>query len=95
MTKSTVKLGWQYALSPSSKLYKERHSLQTEFHFLSTSETVNLVTQSHHRFYEHGEKAGKILAHHFRESTPRLITEICTSSEQSTINQQEMNYEFK
>lgn len=37
--------------------------LQSEFNLLTTSETTNLMTQANQRFYKHGEKAGKFLAH--------------------------------
>lgn len=54
------------------------------------------MTQARHRFQEQGDKAGKVLAHHIRESAAsRLITEIHTSSGLLTVNQQEMNDEFK
>jgi len=86
----------QYAISPSSDLYRERLSLQTEFNILSTSETTNLMTRARHRFYEHGDKAGKVLARQVRESAAsRLITEIRTCSGLVTVNQQEINEEFK
>lgn len=48
----------QYAMTPDPGLLTKRISVQTEFNLLSSTETVKLIRQTKHRFYEHGEKSG-------------------------------------
>lgn len=87
-------LDHQYATGPD--LLSKRISLQTEFNLLSTSDAINLITQSQHKFYEHREKPGRMLAHQIRASIgTRLISEIRTDSGNLTTEQMEINKEFK
>lgn len=89
-------LDHQYATGPDPDLLSKRISLQTEFNLLSTSDAVNLITQSQHKFYEHREKPGRMLAHQIRASIgTRLISEIRTDSGNLTTEQMEINEEFK
>ncbi len=67
----------QYAADPNKDLYKERLRLQTEFDLLTTNNAEALLLKSRQRFFEMGDKAGKLLAHQARASaTSRLITGI-------------------
>lgn len=70
--------------------------LQTEFNLLSTAQTTKLINRSRHKYYEHGQKIGRQLAHQIRISeASRHITEICTGSGNTTKDQSEINQEFK
>lgn len=57
----------EYSHSPSPDLVKKRMSLQTEFNTLSTQQAEYLISKSRHGYYEHGEKAGRLLAHQLRQ----------------------------
>lgn len=86
----------EYASFPSPELYKKRLSLQSEFQLLSTSETTNRLRRAKATYYEHGERAGKLLARQIKETTAsRLITEIRKDTGQSTFDPQEINHIFK
>lgn len=50
-----------YALSPTPELYKEKILLKTEYDNLSIKQMEQLFFKSKQTFYEHGEKAGKLL----------------------------------
>lgn len=50
----------QYAIYPSPDLHKRKLSLQTELNLIYSAETTKLLTQAKHKFYEHGEKDGRI-----------------------------------
>lgn len=54
---------------PSADIMKKRMSLQVEFDLLSTRQAEYLISKSRHGCYEHGEKAGRILAHQLRQRT--------------------------
>ena len=96
LTDRILEIDSQYAESPSPELYREKVSAQAKFNLLTTTETTNLITRSRHRYYEHGDKAGKILALQIKESAAsRLIPEIRTNSGQKTIDQQVINDVFK
>lgn len=57
----------EYSHFPSPDLVKKRMSLQTEFNTLSTQQAEYLISKSRHGYYEHGEKAGRLLAHQLRQ----------------------------
>lgn len=96
LTHEILDLDHSYSVSPSPDLYKHRLALQTEFDLLSTNETAQLLLQTRHRSYEHGEKAGKLLALQIRKSAAsRMITEIRAQSGQTILDQQDINGEFE
>uniref|UniRef100_A0A3B3HW57 Reverse transcriptase domain-containing protein n=1 Tax=Oryzias latipes TaxID=8090 RepID=A0A3B3HW57_ORYLA len=87
-----LQLDAMYAVSPSPNIYKERLSLQAEFDTLMTYRTTELMLQSSTQFFEHGDKASKLLAHQIRQvSASRQISKIQTpcgvTTEPSQINQ--------
>lgn len=85
-----------YAMNPDPKLSAKRVSLQFEFDLLFTAETVKLMKQTKHRFYEHGEKPGQLLAHQVKVMEENnQITEITTKSGKTTSDPKERNDEFK
>ena len=57
------------SLTPSAETMKKRMSLQTEFDLLTTRQAEYLISKSRHGSYEHGEKAGRLLAHQLRQKT--------------------------
>jgi len=86
----------QYVVSPNPDLLDKRTSLQSEFNLLSAAETTKLINGSRHKYYEHGEKIGRQLAHQIRISeASRFINEIHTGSGNITKDQSEINQEFK
>lgn len=96
ITKKILDLDRRYSESPTPELYKERLTLQTEFDLLSTNETAQLLLQARHRSYEHGEKAGKLLALQIGKSAAsRMITEVRTHSGQKLVDQEDINKEFE
>ncbi|XDV14300.1 hypothetical protein PO909_002470 [Leuciscus waleckii] len=71
----------EYAVNPDPILYRERLRLQTDFDLLSDNKARLRLLKSRQRFFESGDKAGKLLAHQARaEATSRLIPAIRASS---------------
>lgn len=66
-----------YSNNPDPLLYKKRLQLQTEFNLLSTNEAELQLLKSRQRFFESGDRAGKLLAQQARAaSASRLIHSI-------------------
>uniref|UniRef100_A0A673FPW0 Reverse transcriptase domain-containing protein n=1 Tax=Sinocyclocheilus rhinocerous TaxID=307959 RepID=A0A673FPW0_9TELE len=81
ITQKITQLDNILAVTPSPDIYKERQSLQAEFDILSTSHAENLLLRTKSRYYEEGDKAGRLLALQLRqESTSHLIPQIRTPS---------------
>lgn len=53
----------QLPTSPSADDFKEHLLLQTEFNLRTTQKAETLFIRSHHIYYEHDNKTGRILAH--------------------------------
>lgn len=65
------------AFTSSSDIDKERQSLQAEFDMLSSEHAENVILQTKSRYYEEGDKAGRLLALQLRhESNSHLIPQI-------------------
>lgn len=93
---SINKLDQQYSTSPTSELYKEMLGLQTEYNLLSTEKTEQCLLRSRGYVYEHGEKAGRLLAHQLKcKSASQLIPQIYNTSHVTTVDPVEINYTFK
>uniref|UniRef100_A0A8P4GNT1 Reverse transcriptase zinc-binding domain-containing protein n=1 Tax=Dicentrarchus labrax TaxID=13489 RepID=A0A8P4GNT1_DICLA len=70
-----------YANCPDPLLYKKRLQLQTEFNLLTTHEAESQLLKSRQRFFESGDKAGKLLAQQARTAAAsRLIPSIKSPS---------------
>lgn len=70
--------------------------MQTELKLLYTNDTIRLLTQLRHKYYEHGEKTGSLLARQIKEvAASRLITEIRTSAGQITTDPKRINDVFR
>lgn len=81
LSKAILDLDRQYASTPSPELYKQRLNLQSEFNLLSTNEAERLLLHSRGAYYEHGDKASRLLSHQLkRRAASRLIPQINDSS---------------
>jgi len=69
LTNEILELDRTYSHSPSANLIKSRMVLQTEFDNLSTRQAEYLISKTRHGHYEHGEKAGRVLAHQLRQKS--------------------------
>lgn len=56
----------QLAITPSDDLLKRCVTLQTELDLITTNEAERLLLHSCSRYYEHGDKSGRLLAHQLR-----------------------------
>lgn len=84
------------SVSPSPELVKERQNLQMDYNLLTTHETEKLLLRSRGFLYEHGEKAGRLLAHQLKSRTAsQQIKQIRTSSGELTIVPSVINDTFK
>lgn len=67
----------QLASTSSDDLLKRCMTLQTELDFITTNEVEHLMLHSGSRYYEHGNKSGRLLAHQLcRQAALRLIPHI-------------------
>ncbi|KAF3847423.1 hypothetical protein F7725_020451, partial [Dissostichus mawsoni] len=86
----------QYALTPTPELYNTKLELKTKFDLLTTYQTQNILLKNKSTFYEHGEKAGKLLANQLKgRRSKQLITSINTQSGNVTQDPTEINTAFK
>ena len=86
----------RHAEASSADLYKERIALQTEYDSLASAHIQGLYLRSRMTHYEQGERASKLLCHQLRQSTvDGLITEITTSTGNSTSDQMAINNQFR
>ena len=77
-------------------LYKERLLLKTEYDNLSIKQTERLLLKTKQSYYEHGEKAGKLLCHQLRQAAARsAIPEIRVSPGSTSTHPQIINDQFK
>lgn len=76
-----TKLDQQLATCPSPSLLKQRIELQTEFDLITTNDAERLLLHSRATYYEHGDKASRLLAHQLRrQAASRMIPQIKDSS---------------
>jgi len=69
----------RYALSPTPDLFKEKLLLQTEFNTLMTWKAEKNIFKSRQVYYEHGDKAGRLLALQLKQqSAEQMIPGIDT-----------------
>lgn len=70
--------------------------LQTEFNLISSLQAEQMTFKSRRLWYEHGERASKILAYQLGKSeATQFISEIRTKNGQITTNPQKMNESFQ
>ena len=64
----------RYASNPDPSLYNERVKLQTDFNLTTSTAAMLQLIKTRQRFFESGDKAGKLLAFQARaEATSKLI----------------------
>lgn len=56
----------RYAIDPTPELYKDRVAFQTEYNLLTTREAEQQLLRARGTLYEHGDKAGRLLAHQLK-----------------------------
>uniref|UniRef100_A0A3B1IT35 Reverse transcriptase domain-containing protein n=1 Tax=Astyanax mexicanus TaxID=7994 RepID=A0A3B1IT35_ASTMX len=89
-------LDQRYALNPSPELLKRRLDLQAEFDLMSTKDAESLILRSRGTYYEHGDKASRLLAHQLRrQAASRLIPSITNTHDIITTDPLEINSIFK
>lgn len=67
----------RYATAPTPELYKEKLRLETEYNLLTTREAEQLLLKSRGIKYEHGDKAGRLLAHQLKgRVASQLISQV-------------------
>uniref|UniRef100_A0AAR2KLP1 Reverse transcriptase domain-containing protein n=1 Tax=Pygocentrus nattereri TaxID=42514 RepID=A0AAR2KLP1_PYGNA len=85
-----------YALNPSPELLKQRIDSQAEFDRITTKEAERLLLCSRSTYYEHGDKASRLLAHQLkRQAASRLIPSIRNAHNVITTDPSEINATFK
>ncbi len=93
---SILDLDRRHSASPSPELYKDRLDLQMQYNLISTQETEQFLLRSRGFIYEHGEKAGCLLAHQLKcRSAAQLIPQIQKSSDELTVDPVEINNTFE
>uniref|UniRef100_A0A8B9GWD5 Reverse transcriptase domain-containing protein n=1 Tax=Astyanax mexicanus TaxID=7994 RepID=A0A8B9GWD5_ASTMX len=85
----------QYSISPSSELYKKKLDLQTQYNLVTTTKTERLLLKSRGLVYEHGEKAGHLLAQQLKNrAATQQIPQIRKPNGEVTIDPKEINDTF-
>ncbi len=93
---SIAKIDSHISLTPSEELFKKRVELKAQYDQLSIERTQQYLLWSKGNFYEHGEKASRLLAHQIKhQSASRLIPQIRNRSQQLTMDPKEINDTFK
>lgn len=83
------------ARSPNPVLETQRLKLQTEFDLLTTNKAEFLLKRTRATFYEHGDRAGRLLASQLRHQTAsQLITQVYDSSNNLINDPIKINSEF-
>lgn len=89
------KVDERYAIKQDPTLYKERLRLQTEFDLISTTKVRTSLLKARQRFFESGDKAGKLLTHQGRvEATSRLIRAVKLNTSNISTDPQIINDTF-
>lgn len=83
------------ARSPNPVLETQRLKLQTEFDLLTTNKAEFLLKRTRATYYEHGDRAGRLLASQLRHQTAsQLITQVYDSSNNLINDPVKINSEF-
>lgn len=96
LAKAILDLDHIYAAAPTPDLYKQRLNLQSEFDLLSTKDAERLLLHSRATYFEHGEKASRLLAHQLkRRAASRLIPQTLDPTGSLTSEPKAINDAFK
>ena len=86
----------QYAINPTSELYRQKVNLQTQFDLSSTGKAEQTVLRSKGMLYEYGDKASRLLALQLKhQAASRHISQINIQSTGLTTSPLEINAAFK
>ena len=92
---SILDIDRQNASSPNPVLATKRLQLQTEFNLLSTSKAEHLLQRTRATYYEHGDRASRLLASQLRhQHASHFISQIYDSSQKLTADPANINLEF-
>lgn len=69
LTTAISDLDQKYALNPTPELLKQHIDLQVESDLISTKDAERLPLRSRGSYYEHGDKASRLLAHQLQRQT--------------------------
>ncbi len=93
---SIAKVDRDVSLTPSEELFKKRVEVKAQYDQFSIERTQQYLLWSKGNLYEHGEKAGRLLAHQIKcQSTSRPIPQIRNRSQKLTMDPKEINDTFK
>ncbi len=96
LVKQIAEIDKRYSQLPSPDLYKERLKLKAEYDLASSSFIENLLLRYRSALYEHGEKAGEILARQLKGARAKqVINGVLSQDGRFTTDQQEINNIFK
>ena len=96
LTSAISELDQECASNPSPELFKKRLNLQVEFDLISTRSAERMLLQTRGVYYEHGDKASRLLAHQLkRQSSSRLIPQINNNSNVTVTDPIAINDTFK
>ena len=74
---SIIDIDHQSSASPTPELYKTKLNLKAKYELLSSDKTERMLLKSRGLVYEHGEKAGRMLAHQLKcKSSDQQIPQI-------------------
>ena len=96
LTKAIKEVDLANSRAPSEELHKKRILFQTEYDILINQREEDLYLRSRQDFYEHGERAGKLLSHQLKQSAAAgMIVEIGDNLGNKIIDQKGINNQFK
>uniref|UniRef100_A0A8C4S006 Reverse transcriptase domain-containing protein n=1 Tax=Erpetoichthys calabaricus TaxID=27687 RepID=A0A8C4S006_ERPCA len=86
----------EQARRPSEALHRKRQALHTELNILTTKETEQLIYKSRHHYYEHGEKANKLLAQQIhKQEVCNAIPVITNTNGEEIIDHKNIMHTFR
>ena len=95
ISEEILQLDEKYATAPTPALYNKRLHLQAELNLLTTKKTELLMLKSRQRFFETGDRAGKLLAHQARSTAAsRLISKIKSPTGETLTDTRDINTAF-
>lgn len=96
LEKSIAELDTSLSVTNTPDLYKERLRLKTELDLLLSTEAERLLLRSHGSLYEHGDKAGRLLAHQLKaRQASNQIIQIRNESDTVVTDPVKINTSFK
>lgn len=95
LTDAIIDIDRQQAITITPDLTAKRLQLQTEFDLLSTGKAEYLLQRTRATYYEHGDRAGRLLASQLRhQCASRFISQIYDASHNLTTDPASINSAF-